>query len=668
MKITYNWIREFVDVKFSPEDLAEALTMAGLEVKAIEHRSGDAVFEIEITSNRADWLSVLGVAREVSAITGKPLRKNFGAARSIPAKGLTVALENRQDCPVYTATIISGVRVGPSPEWLEKRLELVGCRSVNNVVDITNYVLFELGEPLHAFDLDKLEPGAIVVRRAAAQEEFVAIDGQARKLDPDILVIADPGKAVAVAGVMGGKDTEVSDSTSNVLLEAAIFDPLVVRRGRQKLGMQTEASYRFERGIDPQIVAVAASRAAALIRELCGGTISGVSAAGKAAYAQKKIALSPDEVERTLGIKVPAARIKTILKSLGCSVKGADKFSVTAATHRPDLKTSVDLIEEVARIHGFSKAPATLARAVLQKQVKDNFSGISRLKDILVGLGLQEIITYSMIDRRSLEGFGFDLSSCVELEHPMSQEQEILRPTLLPGLARAIAYNLRQRHDYLAFFEIAKRYSLSSSGLDESYGLGLALCGGQQLWLGTGHVEDHPSFLHIKGILERLFDRLGFEAVYEFSPASGDVLISAKGKSLGVMKRLAASVLDRFEIKNKEVFSAELSVDAVLSCAARRQVFKEFSRYPAVVRDENIVVEEKCRLAQILEAVAQCAEPLLRRVWLRDCFRPRNIPPGKKKLTLAFEYGSAQRTLTDEQVNAAHSRIVEHLQKTLITQ
>ena len=277
MKVTYNWLKDFVEIKISPEKLAEKLTMAGLEVTALEKKGGDFVFEIEVTSNRPDWLSVIGIAREVAAITGKKMKsvqtKKLQPAERSP-QPLLVKIEDKNDCSLYIAKIIKGVKIGPSPQWLKERLELIGCRSINNIVDIANYVLFEYGQPLHAFDLDKLNGDLISVRRAKKDEKLVTIDGIERNLCPEILVIADLHAPVALAGIMGGKETEVSGATKNILLEAAVFNPVLVRRGRQKLGLQSDSAYRFERGVDSCGTQAASSRAAELIQKLCGGKLA----------------------------------------------------------------------------------------------------------------------------------------------------------------------------------------------------------------------------------------------------------------------------------------------------------------------------------------------------------------------------------------------------------
>ena len=325
MKVTYNWLKDFVAIKLSPHALAERLTMAGLEVVGLHEGSGDYVFEIEITSNRPDWLSVIGIAREVAAITGVKLVTPKGGRRTAKTNlksplPFSIEVQDARDCPLYTAKLIKDVAIAPSPEWMRKRLELVGCRPINNVVDITNYLLFELGEPLHAFDADLLEGGTVVVRRARAGEKIVSIDDKERILSSDALIIADKKKPIAIAGIMGGKFTEVREGTRSVLLEAAVFNPLVVRRGRQTLVLQSESAYRFERGVDSDMVRIASLRAATLIQQIAGGVCCFDKAKSARVLPAKKVLFPLGDIGRVLGVSIPPTRIKSILEGLQFSV------------------------------------------------------------------------------------------------------------------------------------------------------------------------------------------------------------------------------------------------------------------------------------------------------------------------------------------------------------
>jgi phenylalanyl-tRNA synthetase beta chain len=674
MKATYNWIREFVDVTLSPEQLADKLTMAGIEVKAVEAKGGDFVFEIEITSNRPDWLSVLGIAREVAAITGKKLKKPPAPAKAELArtKGSVqtqwkIEIEDRQDCPLYTAKILTGLTVGPSPDWLRTRLECVGCRSVNNVVDITNYCLYELGEPLHAFDLDTLEPGVVKVRRAQKDENILTIDSQQRTLDPSVLVIADSRAPVAIAGVMGGKNTEVTEKTRNVLLEAAIFRPVVVRRGRQSLGLQSEASYRFERGIDPGIVETASLRCVSLMQQLCGGLYESAASSPKHRSVVRTIALSQSHVNQVLGVSLPAGRIKSILSSLGFALKkkSQDAFTVLAPQHRQDACAEIDLIEEVARIYGYERTPVSLPAVKLQVAADYTFRRIAALKSLLTGLGLDEVITYSMVDRQSLAGFWEEPSSLVEIANPLSEEQEVLRPVLMPGVAHAVAYNLRQQQEHVAVFEVAKTYQRRAGRLREDYHVCVAVCGSKSVWLEQRkqHMTDVPGFLHLKGIVSTLFDRSGVKT-YSFLPRDPErVDIVIEGTIAGSLCKLSKKVLDQLAIKNKDVYALEIPLDSILRAGGKGVRFEAISRYPGISRDISIVIKDDIETAQVVEQIRQHGGDFLQRVAISDFYKGKPIPEGHKNLTVSCFYRSNSRTLQEDEVNGVHGAVIEFLKQ-----
>jgi phenylalanyl-tRNA synthetase beta chain len=674
MKVTYNWIKDFVEVDISPEQLADKLTMAGIEVKAVDPKDGDFVFEIEITSNRPDWLSVLGIAREVAAVTGKKL-KTFASAPKVEllrTKGSTqwkIEIEDREDCSLYTAKVLAGVTVGPSPDWLRKRLELVGCRSVNNVVDITNYCLYELGEPLHAFDSDKLSPGLIRVRRARLGEKILTIDGQQRQLNSSMLVIADSHIPVAVAGVMGGKDTEVTGTTKNVLLEAAIFRPVVVRRGRQSLGLQSEASYRFERGIDPEIVEIASIRCAALMQELCGSRCQISVSSPVRKTAPRAITLSPANVNQVLGLAISSGRIKSILLTLGFSLKakGAKAFSVSVPSHRQDVNAEIDLIEEVARIYGFEHTPVSLPAVKLQVSTDSTFRRIAAVKSLLISMGLDEVITYNMMDRPSLAGFWDDESALAVIANPLSEEQELLRPVLMPGVVRSVAHNLRQQQDFVALFEIAKTFQRRGGELHEDYHVCIAVCGSRAVWLEQQkkHMTDIPGFLYLKGIVSTLFDRSGISSC-SFVPRDAErVDLVSAGTVVGAMWKLPKGVLDRLAIKNKDVYALEIPLNIILKAPGRIIRFEPISRYPGISRDISIVIPDDIETTQVVEQIQQNGGEFLQRVAISDFYKGKPIPEGHKNITVSCFYRSNTRTLLEDEVNATHGAIVDFLKNRL---
>jgi len=667
MKVTYNWLKDFVEIKLPAKELADKLTMAGIEVKSVEEKLGDFIFEIEITSNRPDWLSVIGVAREVAAITGKKLKGHKVVKSQVTSKAgqaLTIEIENKKDCPLYTATIIKNVKVAPSPTWLKARLESVGCRSINNIVDITNYVLFEYGEPLHAFDLEKLASAKIIIRRAREREKIIAIDEVERVLSPEILVIADQEKPQAIAGVMGGKHSEVSFATKNILLEAAIFDPLLVRRGRQKLGIQTESSYRFERGVDLETAQKARARAIALIQEIAAGTVEAGKSQGLAKTKTPPISLNPDYAERLLGAKIETNKIKSILNYLGFAVKlkKKDSLSVNVPGYRQDVKKEIDLIEEIARIYGYDRIPRTLPRVAPQLSSGTTWELVGLVKNILVGCGLNEVITYSLIERGGLKDFGAGISLPVEIANPLSKEQEILRPTLLLNLTKCAAHNLNQKQELVQIFEIAKAFSLAQNlKAQEELVLAIALCGNKSWILPQGKVSYELGILDLKGIVKTLFTRLGIKD-YTFETESNvGAAIFVERIKVGVMNILPREAAERLDIKNKNLALAELNLELILKHAKLEKKFISLPLYPGITRDLSILVKEEVSLSAILSEIKEKAGLILEEVKLSDFYKGKQVPAGFKSLTISCFFRSAQRTLVETEVQPVLSAISQAL-------
>ena len=673
MKFTYNWLKDFVEIKIPPKELADKLTMAGIEVGSIEEKQGDFVFEIEITSNRPDWLSVIGIAREVAAITSSQFTVHSSQlkCKNSQRENLKIEIQDKQDCPLYTARIIRGVKVGSSPEWLKQRLELIGCRSVNNVVDITNYILFTYGEPLHAFDLDKLNAGSVIVRRAKSGEKITTIDGQNRELGPGVLVIADAQKPVAIAGIMGGKDTEVTATTQNILLEAAIFNPVVVRRGKRAQGLESDSAYRFERGIDLETAESASLAAADLINKLCLGQCVTHKCVGKTQPVKKEVILDNASVEKILGARVPLAKVKQILSALGFGLKnkGKNKFLVTVPLYRQDVAAEIDLIEEIARVFGYKKIPATLPKVQPQLSAVTARDLAAISKNILVGSGLNEVITYSLISRDLLKGFSeWGRLGALEILNPLSKEQEILRPTLIPSIAACVAYNLNQGQDYINIFEVANAFSPPENLSQEELKLAIALCGSKFTLLEQGLIKEASGILPLKGIVETFFQRMGIKD-YQFGPQRGlEFSISIAGKSIGRMGRLGKYMLDTLGIKNREVFCAELSLKEVFECAKLKKELIPLPKYPAITRDISFSVKEGVAAGEILSKLKEAGKPLLETVTIVDYYRGKQIPEGSRALTLSCVYRADNRTLTESEVTPLHNLLCELLTREFAAQ
>jgi len=672
MRISYNWLREYVDVKNSAKQAAQWLTMAGLEVKAVEERGKDSILDIEVTTNRPDWLSFIGVARELSAITGKRLKTPKVPVLlpvAIRDKQVKIELADKFLCPRYTGRIIDDVRVGASPGWLKERLDSIGVRSVNNIVDITNFCLFELGQPMHAFDYEKLAGRSIVVRTAKKGEEIITIDGIKRELSPGMLIIADEKRPIAIAGIMGGRDTEVTEDTRVILLESAYFDPISVRKTQRKLGLSSDSSYRFERGVDYEGVLFASHRAARLIVEVCGAKMGVLKDAGVKAAKKNLIKLSVNKANAILNFNLPPIAVKKILTNLGIKVMGAqEELRVEAPSFRADLKTEEDLIEEIARIYGYDKIPTTIPKLVGHPERKSLPRKIEEAsRDFMIAQGFDEIITYSLIDRKDLRNIRFrPEEDIVPVANPLSSQQEVLRPTLMPGVLHAARFNINRKTEDLRIFELSKVYYKEGAG-DKGYREELNLC-----FLVSGKTnmgrrqKMDVDFFEIKGVVENLFEELGIEEYVfvntqagAFSPGrAAKILIG--DSDVGMIGELIREVPDNFDIK-KEIFMCEIKFDRLVKFVSMdKKVFLPPKFLPAK-RDVSIVVGKNVYIRDLVKTMTDEGGDIVKEVEISDEYFGSQIPDGKKGLTFSIEYLSGDRQLTEQEIEKTHSRIREAL-------
>ncbi len=674
MKISYKWLKEYVDIKLEAEKLAQELTMAGLEVTSIEKIGNDSIMEFEITPNRPDWLSYIGIARETAAITGKKLKVNKPklTAYSLKLKA-AIEIKDKDLCPKYTARIIEGVNVGPSPKWLVEKLEKMNLRPVNNVVDITNFCLFESGQPLHAFDYDRLEDKKIIVRRAKKDEKITTIDGDQRALSGNMLVIADGKRAVAVGGVMGSANSEVTSSTKTILLESAYFNPISVRRTSRKLGLVSESSYRFERSVDIDGVIPTSDRAVSLILELCGGKAGPITDAGAKKSTKKLVTVRPSKIKSVLGGDISNAFIKKTLINLGLKVKAGskDKLSVAIPGFRQDLKKEIDLIEEIARIYGYDKFSSTIPAMVDQTQKKNfDFDGCEErrlikdtIKNTLVSLGLNEIITYSLISEKYLESLdGINKQDIIHIKNPLSSEQEVMRPTLVPGSLNIISRNINRRLKDQKLFELGKVY-LESGGEIECLAISLTgLASG--FWLNRKKVD----LFYLKGIIESLFERLGIRNysinIEKAFSREGKSVISIDSQGVGIMAGASKKTLGSFDIK-QGVFIAQMAVRPLIKAAKLHKRFREITKFPSAARDLSIIVDETVLREKIASTIKKSGGALVKKVDFFDQYKGKQIPEGKKGLSYSIEYQAKDRTLTDNEVNKLHSEITSALKDQL---
>ena len=656
-------------------------------------RSGsDVVYDLEITPNRPDWNSVIGIAREISALTGHPLKlpvSQFINTSSEPISGLVkVRIEDAELCPRYTARVVRGVKVGPSPDWLRNTLEKVGMRSINNVVDVTNYVMLEIGQPLHAFDYhllaatDAQAVPTIVVRRAVEGEKFTTLDGQARTLTGEMLLIADEVKGIALAGIMGGQNTEINERTHEVLIESAYFNPANIRRTSKLLGLRSDSSYRFERGADMGICDWASRRAAQLISDLAGGDIlaHAIDEHPQAGPA-KTITLRPEKVAGLLGIELSAEQITRHLTSLGLTATAPMTFAIP--TFRVDLKREVDLIEEIARLHGVDKIPSTPPRGAIGTNAYDAvYDEVAEARRLLSGLGLHEAQGQTLVANDECRMTNVEL---VRLANPLSSDMDVLRPSLVPGLLNALRHNIARKSYDVALFEVGRVFQQRAASVPLAQGtrqdaggtleerrIAIAITGQRSPLFWSGEERDSKfDISDLKGLVEEFLEQFGVRGVTYARRAESTALllesatIALGGKlPLGELGQLAPALAKRYDMRDA-VFIAELNLDQLLARRNDSKSFKSLPQFPGIRRDVAMLVPEATTHEAVLGAVRQAKLQNLESVELFDVFRGKNIPPGQKSMAYAFNYRSAEKTLTDAEVTAAQEKLVAQFKAAL---
>lgn len=670
MKISYDWLREYVNTKIRAENLSSLLTMAGHEVTAIEQQGKDFIFEIEITPNRADCLCYLGLARETSAIINKKLKfPKISLPPTKVTKPVKVNIEDEIGCPRYSARVIADTKVCPSPKWLVRRIEVMGLRPVNNIVDITNYVLFEMGQPLHAFDLDKLADAAIIVRRAKPGERIVTIDGVERELRPEMLVIADRAKPVAIAGLMGGKEAEVTEKTRNILLESAYFNPVIVRKAALSLGLSTDSSYRFERGVDLSAVVAASDRAASLMCDITRASLGNIVDCGIKRKGPNRIILRPAELNKLLGTKLTPHKIKEILQRLGFGCKGTAVLEVTVPSFRDDLSRQADLIEEVARIYGYENIPAEAPAIISTEQdpqCKQMNKKIDIAKQTLTALGFNEVITYSLISKQAAARMGIPEEGSIEIKNPLSREQEIMRQSLLYGILRAVAYNISRQLQDISIFELSNIYFIKEGTYNEEPFLALARCGKTPQAKGEDYLSS--GIFGLKAAIVTLGERLGivklgFERTSHplFLPDQTLVVLS-NDIMLGTMGRIKPEAQGVFDIKG-EVYAAELNFKTVAESSNLIRFYHPLPRFPHSYRDISFAIDNRISYKQITELIRSTGGVLVEDIELLSEYHGQQIPKGHRGLATRIIYRSRERTLTEEEVNAADQSVRKNLTK-----
>jgi len=679
MLISFNWLRELTNTGLRPNELRERLTMVGLAIDAVETHADDSVLDVEVPSNRPDCLSHVGIAREVSVIDRKEL--NLPPVRSVKMDGrsadlTSVEIKDPDLCPRYAARLVRSVKIGPSPDWLAKRLEAIGQRPINNVADITNYVLHEVGQPLHAFDFNKLGGHRIVVRRAARGEKLRTLDGFDRELTDEMLVIADAEKAVALAGIMGGEDSEISTSTTDVLIESAYFDPNSVRRTARRLGMDTEASRRFERGADRENVLRAQQRCVELICELAGGvaTEDAIDVYPQP-YVPRLVEFRPDRVKELTSLTVKRDEIVRILTGLGfkSDYLPLEKFSTEVPSWRIDVEQEEDVVEEVARHSGYDKIASELPPSNIPGEYQPSEMQQRSLRRALNSCGFDEAITFSFITREEQ----FELIPALhdqgqtELQNPIIEDATWMRSSLLPGLMNSLRHNLNHGIRDVRLFEIGRVFGISRDGEvpDEPLALGM-IATGAAVEENKAQADRELDFFDVKGALEAAVDWMNLSPLVftnttakHLRPGQAASIKRADGVEIGTIGRLAEAVASAYKFR-QPVYVMEIDLGSLMSGPQRPIQYSPLPRYPSVMRDISLLLNRTVPLDEILGAVRHQHVADCRNVMLVGTFAGANIPPNKRSVTLRLEYRSDERTLRDEEVEERHSQLTSSLLQT----
>lgn len=685
MKLSVNWLNEYVDLKRPVDDMASALTMAGLEVEESDRwtredfvRAGgagladDVVWNVKVTPNRGDWLSIIGVARECAALEATTVRypsSDLGETSGAASDLIDIRIDDPDLCGRYVGAVIRGATIKQSPDWMKDRLVAAGMRPINNVVDITNYVMLEMGQPLHAFDLRLLRGSQIIVRRARPGEKIVSIDGEERKLDPDMLVIADAERAVAIAGVMGGIDSEISEQTQDILIESANFNSNSIRRTAKRLSMVTESSYRFERGVDPSISANAAVRAAELICELAGGQAAeGVVDVNPCPVRPRAIQVRPERANAILGTAIDAADMVRYLQSYEIEAEMRDgRLACTAPTFRSDLAREIDLIEEIGRAYGYDQLGTTLPAKSLPGTDSQAGKLRDRVRRVLMACGAQEALTHSLVDGRlaDLAGRGRER---IALRNPLSEETDSMRVSLIPNLLQVLQRNQAAGTPNLSVFEIGKvYYRTSNNGFGERVSVAGAMVG--DLWASSWNRSRETldaDFFLCKGTVESLLAELAVPDV-EFLEAKNALLhptraakLVAGGREIGLLGETSPKVRDALDVRGRPcVF--EIDFESLMELVPERLVYREIARYPATERHLSVAVAKDVNYAALDKLVRQSGGELVEDVELLDVYTGEQVGKNRQSLTLSVVFRSKEKTLTDEEVSASLARIREAL-------
>lgn len=689
MRIPTKWLKEWVETELSPEEIAEILTNLGFETTIEDLKPqgiDDFSLDIEVTSNRGDCLSVKGIARELAAATGAKFLDRAEEYSSFDGEGpkieevIAIEILDLEGCPRYCAMAVLGVELGPSPQWIQKRLLACGIQPISNIVDVTNYVMLELGQPLHAFDLDTLRGRKILVRRAKEGERLLTLDQVERQLSPSDLVIADAERAVALAGVMGGLYTGVAEFTRNILLEGANFDHALIRHMAKRLGMTTEASYRFERQVDPELPPLALKRAARLIAEFAGGKVAkGVADFYLKQHGEKVINFRLYKIPELLGAELPIEEVERILSSLGFEPKGQKgRLMVKVPSWRPDVEGEADLVEEVARVYGYGRLPSKLPDiGVPQGWLCEGRKLEKKAQEIMASLGFYEAVTYSLIGPEIFDLLllpqGHPWRRALRVRNPMAGWQERLRTLVLPCLLQVVSRNITRGNEDLALFEVGRVFLPFGEGeLPEERRHVCALMTGS-LWRGRWNIPPEAAsadFYALKGALEQFLERMGvkevnFESVeFPMLHPTRAAKVIVEGEEVGWLGEVHPKVLENFEIP-RPVWAFEVDLEKVAEIAIKVSRYRPIPKFPAAKRDLSFLLPEGVLSDRLLSVIINAGGDTLELAEIFDLYRGPQVPEGKKSVAVSLFFRSTERTLSDEEVEEKVRRLVEAVEREL---
>jgi phenylalanyl-tRNA synthetase beta chain len=672
MLVSFDWLKDFVDITAGPEEVADMLTLIGLEVEGIEQVEGDVVFDVNVTPNRPDCLSILGVAREVAAAFRLPLTvPETDVNSTLPASDIRIEILDSDLCNRYTGRSITDVTVGETPEWIRKRLEKCGIRALNNnIVDITNYVLLELGHPLHAFDADKLQGSIIKVAKAGGSRSIVTLDEIERNLTNATLLIWDAKNPVAIAGIMGGAESGVTSGTRNIFLESAHFEPVSVRKSSKALSLKTDSSFRFERGTDIIFLENALNRAAMLIQQVAGGVIHEMVDSYPVQPEYPKIDVSVRRVNEYLGTDIEKKEMIDILERLG--ITAADKgdvLDVNPPAFRKDIMIFVDVVEEIARCYHYTNIPVTIPKTTLSEGVISiREARIRKLKQAIRTTGFTEVINYSFMSPSDLDLLGLPEQDVrrhyVTLKNPLRQEESLLRSSLIPSLMQNVIYNLSRGSNHIGLFELSRIFEHGGEHLPrEVLTLGGIYLEGRSSFLWKDTV---PPFFVVKGALETLFEEIKCR-MYELTPSTEVFLHSGKAADIylgkeraGFIGELSPHIIEKMNIKiqKPEIIVFELNIDLLLNVIPETIAYKPIPKYPSIERDIALVLNDNLNAVEILRHLEGFHPDVIERVELFDVYRGKNLPENKKSLAFRIVYRAPDRTLTESEIEPLHTELV----------